>query len=162
MNAANSDAHDFQCRLVWTGATKGPTLDYDTYSREYRIDGAGKKHSISGTAAPAFRGEEALWNPEEMLVASLSACHFLTYAALCARARIPLVAYEDDARGTMAKVEGKVRFTEVVLRPRATIASGDAERARALHEKAHAHCFITNSVNFPVRHEPEVGVAGPV
>ena len=161
MNAASPDAHEFQCRLVWTGAAKGATADYDTYSREYRIDGAGKMHSISGTAAPAFHGDEALWNPEEMLVAALSACHFLTYAALCARARIPLVAYEDDAWGTMAKVDGKVRFTEVVLRPRVTIAAGDAERARALHEKAHAHCFIANSVNFPVRHEPTIGVTAP-
>lgn len=162
MNAAHSDAHEFQCRLVWTGAAKGGTVDYDTYSREYRIDGAGKKHSISGTAAPAFRGDEALWNPEEMLVAALSACHWLTYAALCVRARITVITYEDDASGTMAKADGKVRFTEVVLRPRVTISAGDAERARALHEKAHAYCFIANSVNFPVRHEPTIQIAAPV
>jgi organic hydroperoxide reductase OsmC/OhrA len=162
MNAANADAHEFRCRLVWTGAAKGPTQDYETYSREYRIDGEGKPSSIRGTAAAAFRGDAALWNPEEMLVASLSACHFLTYAALCARSRITVVAYEDNAWGEMKRVEGKVRFTEVVLRPRVTISSGDAERARALHEKAHDHCFIASSVNFPVRHEPHIEVAAPV
>lgn len=161
MNAANPGDHEFRCRLVWTGAAKGATLDHDTFSRDCRIDGEGKSHSILGTSAPAFHGDDARWNPEEMLVAALSACHFLTYAALCARARIPLVAYEDDAWGTMRKVDGRIRFTEVVLRPRVTIASGDTARALALHEKANEHCVIANSVNFPVRHEPTVGVSGP-
>jgi len=162
MSATQPDAHEFQCRLVWTGAARGGTLDYDSYSRDVRIDAPGKKHSISGTSAVAFRGDPALWNPEEMLVAALSACHFLSYAALCARSKITVVAYEDDASGTMAKVDGKVRFTEAVLRPRVTISSGDAEKARALHDRAHAICIIANSVNFTVRHEPSIDVAAPV
>jgi organic hydroperoxide reductase OsmC/OhrA len=162
MSGAHTDTHEFRCRLVWTGAAKGGTTDYDTYSREYRIDGEGKQLSIRGTAAPAFRGDATLWNPEETLVAALSACHFLTYAALCARARITVVAYEDNAWGEMKKIDGKIRFAEVVLRPRVTIRSGDAEKAKALHEKAHEHCFIASSVNFPVRNEPHVEVAGPV
>jgi organic hydroperoxide reductase OsmC/OhrA len=162
MSATHGEAHEFRCRLVWTGAAKGGTREYETYSREYRIDGEGKQFSIRGTAAQAFRGDATLWNPEEMLVAALSACHFLTYAALCARSRITVVTYEDNAWGEMKKTDGKVRFTEVVLRPRVTISSGDAERASALHEKAHDHCFIASSVNFPVRHEPHVEVAAPV
>lgn len=161
MTAPHAGAHEFRCRLVWTGARHGAALDYDSFSRECRIDGEGKMHSIEGTSAPAFHGDHSRWNPEEMLVAALSACHFLTYAALCARARIPLVAYEDDAWGTMQKADGKVRFTEVVLRPRVTIASGDTDRALALHAKANEHCFIASSVNFPVRHEPVVRVSGP-
>lgn len=162
MSAPHPDVHEFDCRLVWTGAAKGGTTDYETYSREYRIDGKGKKHSLGGSAAPAFRGDATLWNPEEMLVAALSACHFLSYVALCARARITVVAYEDDARGTMSKVDGTVRFTEVVLRPRVTVSAGDAERARTLHEKAHQICFIANSVNFPVRNEPVTQMTAPV
>jgi organic hydroperoxide reductase OsmC/OhrA len=163
MNTRHPGAHRFDCRLVWTGAVKGPTLDYETYSREYRIDGSGKPTSISGTAATAFRGDDARWNPEEMLVASLSACHFLSYLALCARAGIAVTGYEDEASGTMASVDRVVRFTEVVLRPRVAVAGGtDAERARALHERAHSTCFIANSVNFPVRHEPTIHVDAPV
>lgn len=162
MNATKDGAHEFRCRLVWTGAVKGGTVGYETYSRGYRIDGEGKPFSIRGSAATAFHGDGTLWNPEELLVASLSACHFLTYAALCARSRIGVVAYADDAWGEMKRVDGKVRFTEVVLRPRVTISSGDAERARALHDKAHEHCFVVSSVNFPVRHEAYVEVAAPV
>ncbi|HEY7728034.1 MAG TPA: OsmC family protein [Candidatus Eisenbacteria bacterium] len=162
MSTAHTEAHEFRCRLVWTGAANGGTTDYETYSREYRIDGEAKSLSIRGTSAAAFCGDPTLWNPEEMLVAALSACHFLTYAALCARARITVVAYEDNAWGEMKRIDGRVRFSEVVLRPRVTIASGDPARARALHGKAHEHCFIAGSVNFPVRHEPYVEAASPV
>ena len=163
MSTPHTGDHHFECRLVWTGAAKGPTVDYETYSREHRIDGTRKSTSISGTAATAFRGDDTRWNPEEMLVASLSACHFLTYVALCARAGIPVIGYEDEATGTMSRVDRVVRFTEVVLHPRVTIAGGaDPEKARALHEKAHAVCFIASSVNFPVRNEPTIRVAAPV
>ena len=150
--------HAFACHLHWTGAAHGPVRDYERYSREYRIDIAGKP-SLSGSAAPPFRGSPALHNPEDLLVAALSACHLLSYLALCARAGIVVEAYEDAARGTMAfDRERKVmRFTEVVLRPTVRIAdAADLDRARSLHDKAHHECFIANSVNFPVRHEPTV------
>lgn len=159
--SAAQDAHRFECRLVWTGAMKGPTSEYERYSREYRVDFQGKP-SLRGTAAPAFRGDPALHDPEDLLVAALSGCHCLSYLALCARAGIHVTGYEDEAYGTMERVERVVKFTEVVLRPRVTIAAGDAEKARALHERAHATCFIANSVNFPVRNEPEISVVAPV
>ena len=162
MNTPNPDRHDFRARLVWTGAVRGGTTDYESYSREYRVDIEGKP-SIRGTAAPAFRGDAALHNPEDLLVAALSACHFLSYIALCARARINVIAYEDDAVGTMDKVDRVVRFTEVTLRPKVTIAPGsDPEKARELHARAHAICFIANSVNFPVKNEPTITPAAPV
>jgi organic hydroperoxide reductase OsmC/OhrA len=153
--------HDFACHLWWTGAAHGPVRDYESYSREYRIDIAGKP-SLSGSSSPSFRGSAALHNPEDLLVAALSACHLLSYLALCARAGVIVEAYEDAARGTMAfDRERKVmHFTEVVLRPKVRIAnSADLERARSLHEKAHHECFIANSVNFTVRNEPTVTAA---
>jgi organic hydroperoxide reductase OsmC/OhrA len=162
MSASHTDQHRFESRLVWTGATKGGTASYESYSREYRIDIKGKP-SIRGTAAVPFRGDPALPNPEDLLVASLSACHFLSYAALCARGGVNLVAYEDDAEGTVQRVDGVFRFTEVVLHPKVSIAAGsDTDKARAFHAEAHAICFIANSVNFPVRNEPAVAVAAPV
>jgi organic hydroperoxide reductase OsmC/OhrA len=157
-----NEAHRFECRLVWTGAMKGPTANYDTYSREYRVDFQGKP-SIRGTAAPAFRGDPALHNPEDLLVAAISGCHALSYLALCARGGVQVTGYEDEVYGTMERVNGVVKFTEVVLHPRVTIAPGsDGEKARALHERAHAICFIASSVNFPVRNQPTISVAAPV
>jgi organic hydroperoxide reductase OsmC/OhrA len=73
-----------------------------------------------------------------------------------------VVAYEDDARGEMTQIDGVMRFREVVLRPKVAIADASRiDQAIALHEKAHAICFIANSVNFPVRHEAVVTVAQP-
>ncbi len=158
----DSQQHEFACQLVWTGAMQGGTTSYDHYSRECRVDFEGKP-SLCGTSAPAFRGDPSLTNPEDLLVASLSMCHFLTYVALCARKGVTVVAYEDDANGVMKRVGRTFRFTDVLLRPRVTIAAGsDPETARSLHDRAHQECFISNSVNFPVRHEPVITVAAPV
>ena len=153
-----SDAHVFECRLVWTGAESGGTAKYEAYSREYRVDFEGKA-SLHGTAAPMFLGDPTLHNPEDLLVASLCGCHCLTYLALCARSGVAVVGYEDRASGRMAVVDGVLRFTEVKLSPRVVVAPGsDVERARKLHDKAHRGCFIVASVNFPVTNEATVVV----
>ena len=74
-----------------------------------------------------------------------------------------MIAYEDEVFGRMERVDGVVKFTEVLLKPKVSIAPGsDAEKARSLHERAHAICFIASSVNFPVRHEATVTAAAPV
>jgi len=152
-------AHEYRTNLTWTGATAGPTASYATYSREYVVEIDGKP-PLRGSADPLFRGDGALHNPEDLLVAALSGCHLLSYLALAARAGVHVVAYEDRAHGTMVLEGGGGRFTEVVLRPRVTIAAGgDEALARRLHDQAHAGCFIAASMNFPVRHVPEVQVA---
>lgn len=156
---AEGHQHRYRATLIWTGAAQGPTTSYDSYSREYRMEIHGKPPLI-GSSDPAFRGDPALWNPEDMLVAALSSCHALSYLALCARVRIPVIAYRDEATGMMDKKDGKIRFTEVVLHPHVMIAAGaDLAKAVGLHHKAHELCFIANSVNFPVRNEPQVAVA---
>jgi organic hydroperoxide reductase OsmC/OhrA len=80
----------------------------------------------------------------------------LSYLAECARAGIEVASYEDQASGLMTITDGRMRFTEVTLAPRVVIAAGDLDKATALHEKAHAVCFIANSVNFPVLAMPMV------
>ena len=147
--------HHFAARITWIGAAQGPTRSYESYARDYLVEIEGKP-PLEGSSDPAFRGDAKRHNPEDLLVASLSACHLLWYLHLCADAGIEVAAYQDEASGTMARVDGKVRFTEVMLRPRVGIAAGDLEQAKALHARAHAECFIANSVNFPVRHEPTV------
>ncbi len=153
-----SHEHRFACRLEWVGASAGGTTGYASYSRACDVSFEGKP-TLHMSAAPPFRGDGALHNPEDLLMAALSACHFLSYAALCARKGIVLVSYEDEAIGSMERSAGKIRFVDVLLHPRATIltgASGDLELAAALHGQAHEECFIASSVNFPVRHEAVV------
>ena len=151
--------HHFAAHLAWTGAAAGPTRTYAAYDRAWRAEVAGKP-PLEGSADPVFRGDPARYNPEDLLVVALSACHMLTYLALCARAGIEVSAYEDQASGTMAIADGKMRFVEVTLAPQVVIAAGDLDRARALHAQAHADCFIASSVNFPVRNRATVSGAG--
>ena len=149
-------AHTYRAKTVWTGAAKGPAGDYKTYSREWTGAIAGKP-SLRGSADAAFLGDASLYNPEDLLLIALSTCHMLSYLALAARSGIEVLAYEDEAEGTMAIKDKRMRFVEVVLRPRVTIAeSVDAGRAMALHTGAHDECFVANSVNFPVRHEAKI------
>ena len=150
--------HQYQANLRWTGAGRGPAASYEGYSREYVVETDGKP-ALKGSADPAFRGDGSVHNPEDLLLAALAGCHLLSYLALCVRAGIEVVAYEDAASGTLT-LEGGGRFTEVVLRPRVVIGTGnDVEKARKLHEAAHEQCFIASSMNFPVRHEPTVSEA---
>ncbi len=150
--------HHFAAHLTWTGASAGSTRTYDSYVRAWRAEVAGKP-PLEGSSDSVFRGDPAKYNPEDLLVVALASCHLLSYLALCARAGIEVAAYEDEASGTMAIKDGKMRFVEVMLAPRVTIASGNLERATALHAQAHAECFIANSVNFPVRNRPTVVLA---
>jgi organic hydroperoxide reductase OsmC/OhrA len=147
--------HHFAARLLWTGAAAGPTRTYEGYGRAWRAEIAGKP-PLEGSADPVFRGDAAKHNPEDLLVVALASCHMLSYLALCARAGIEVAAYEDEASGTMAIKDGRMRFVEVTLAPKVVIAAGDLERAEALHAQAHAECFIANSVNFPVCNRPTV------
>jgi organic hydroperoxide reductase OsmC/OhrA len=117
---------------------------------------------VPGSSDPSFRGDPARYTPEELLVMSISSCHMLWYLHLCAVAKIVVTAYEDNPVGTMVEsADGSGRFIEVVVKPTVTLAAGsDAEKAEALHEQAHHFCFIANSVNFPIRTEPDTLIEG--
>ena len=112
---------------------------------------------MAASADPNFRGDQTRYNPEELLVAALSSCHMLWYLHLCAVNKIEVLTYRDRATGFMEEQAGAGRFREVILRPAVTIAKGsNPDQARALHARAHQECFIANSVNFPVLHEPSI------
>lgn len=151
--------HSFQYRasIAWTGNQGTGTSGYRAYSRDYNISAPGKP-VIAGSSEVAFRGDKERYNPEDLLVASISSCHMLWYLHLAAEAGLVVETYEDDAEGTMVVESGGAgRFTSVSLRPKITLAAdSDIKSAHALHETAHKKCFIANSVNFPVSCEPEI------
>lgn len=156
-------SHLYRTHLIWTGADgDADAKAFRNHNRSYRVEASGKP-DIAGSSDKIFRGDAARWNPEDMLVASLSACHHLWYMGLCAAAGIVVLAYEDDADGEMTEEEpgGAGQFVRVTLRPRVTLAPGaDRGKALMLHETAHKNCFVARSVNFPVESEPTVVVAG--
>jgi organic hydroperoxide reductase OsmC/OhrA len=149
--------HDFAVRLEWLGNRGTGTSDVRSYGREHVLSG-GAAADIQGSAAKPFRGDDARWNPEQLLIASLSQCHLLSYLLEAARAGVVVTAYEDDAVGVLRQEGDAGQFESVTLRPVVTISAGDPEVALALHESAARNCFIARSVNFPVHHEPRTVV----
>jgi organic hydroperoxide reductase OsmC/OhrA len=152
--------HVFKADVEWTGDRGAGTASYRAYGRDHLIAAPGKP-TIAGSSDQAFRGDAARWNPEELLVGSLSACHMLWYLHLCADAGVVVIAYADHAEGEMVlDADGGGRFSRVTLRPRVTVAAeSDPARAQLLHGEAHRRCFIANSVSFPIGCEPVCVIA---
>lgn len=143
----------FLSHLEWSGAANGATHDPATFSRN--LDVTAGPIAVPMSSAPGFRGDASRANPEQLFVASLSACQALTYLFLAAKNGVAVTAYTDDAEGRLGLAEGRMRVSRVVLRPRITLADrGSEAQARALIERAHADCFIANSTTTPIQIEP--------
>jgi organic hydroperoxide reductase OsmC/OhrA len=146
--------HSFEVSVEWLGNRGTGTSHYRAYGREHRVTAEGKPE-IAGSSARVFHGNLDRWNPEEELIAALSACHMLSYLHVAVLHGVVVDAYTDAATGTMrVNDEGGGRFTEVTLSPVVTISTGDPDLANSLHAEASRKCFIAASVNFPVRHRP--------
>jgi organic hydroperoxide reductase OsmC/OhrA len=156
-----SRTHSYDVSVTWTGNRGTGTSGYTDYDRDHEVTADGRA-AIAASSDPAFRGDPNRWNPELELTAALSSCHMLWYLHLCAVAGVSVTSYTDAARGVMVEnADGGGHFTEVVLRPRVTVASAAMiDKATALHAEAHAKCFVASSMNFPVRHEPVVTANG--
>ena len=158
---AVAKTHRYTCETVWTGNLGQGTQDYRAYSRDHDVHIAGKK-ILAGSADPLFRGDAARHNPEDLLLAALSACHMLWFLHLAASHGIVVESYADNAEGEMAlEANGAGQFTRVLLRPEVLISAGDADLANELHHKANAMCFIARSMNFLVEHEPLTTLSAP-
>jgi organic hydroperoxide reductase OsmC/OhrA len=155
-----SDAHVFEVTLRYPASATQPMPPNANFSRD-NIMQSGTKHEIAASSPAAFGGDDARYNPEELMLMSLSECHMLTYLAIAAKKQITIIGYEDRATGQLGigefGVTGKTSMQRVTLHPRVTVAKGtNLDDAQAIHVKAHANCFMANSVNFPITAEPEI------
>ncbi len=134
-------AHHYPLQLHWTGST----LD-GAYNRNATVTAAGK-HSLSVSSAPEYAGDATRWNPEDLLGTALATCHMLTFLALCAKAKVEVVGYEDHAEAVLDTVDKVTRVTQVRLRPSIRVTRGTSmAKVTELFEKAHKYCFVANSV----------------
>ena len=158
-----SRTHTYRLDLEWTGNTGDGTASYRGYERTHVLRHP-PKPDLPGSSDAAFRGDASRWNPEELLVASLSACHMLGYLHQAALAGVVVTSYTDEPVGEMAEDDaGGGRFSAVLLRPTVTVSDASmAEVASSLHAVAHDGCFIAASVSFPVTHSPTTLVAPAV
>jgi organic hydroperoxide reductase OsmC/OhrA len=161
-SSARYKEHTYAIETCWTGNDGQGTESYKSYRRDHTIRSDGKPE-ILGSSDPAFRGDRTRYNPEELMVASLSACHMLWYLHLCAVNHITVLEYRDAASGVMREnPDGSGEFIKMVLKPEVKL-SGDGQQSRALalHEEAHRLCFIARSVKFPVEIAPRIMTEEP-
>lgn len=153
--------HTYTTEIIWTGNSGAGTRNYRSYSRSHTIQSP-KKPVILGSSDPSFMGNADRYNPEELFLASLSSCHMLWYLHLCSENEIVVIAYRDEPTGTMREERnGSGQFEAVLLKPQVTILTPEKlDLARKLHHTAGEKCFIANSCNFPVEHEPVISISG--
>jgi len=150
-----SKEHHYKATVVWTGNKGQGTADYKSYDRNYTIS-LENKPDIQGSADMPFRGDGTKPNPEDLFLSSLSICHMLWFLHFCADNGIVVTDYKDNAIGTMIEnAGGGGRFIEATLQPVVTITDKTKiDKANSLHAEANKKCFIANSCNFPVKHNP--------
>ena len=151
-----SAVHRYATSLRWAGTTGG---GYEAYDRAHTVTAAPAEAVLALSADPAFRGDPARLNPEQLLVAAASSCQLLSFLAVAARARLDVVAYADEATAVMPEDDPPMRVTAIELRPMITLADTDrarpsAERLLHLSEIAHQECFIANSLRSEISVDP--------
>lgn len=156
--------HSYKVKIEWTGNQGDGTLNYKSYNRNHTISAEGKYDTILASSDPSFLGDTSRYNPEELFLSSLSACHMLWYLHLCSVNKIIVMDYMDNATGIMEEnKDGSGQFVEVTLNPIVTIENTDdinnvglIAKANALHSEANKMCFIANSCNFTVGHNSKI------
>lgn len=152
--------YNYEVQVKWTGNEGEGTSSYQSYKRCHTITVEGKYEPIKGSSDPHFLGEQTKYNPEELFLSSLSACHMLWYLHLCATHGITVSAYEDKATGTMQEnSNGSGSFKEVILHPQVKILEENRiAKANELHKEANKMCFIANSCNFKITHQSHMEI----
>ncbi len=147
--------HNYIINIEWTGNLGSGTSGYKNYSRDHTIS-INSKQKIFASSDPAFQGDTKKYNPEDLFLSSISACHMLWYLHLCSDAGIIVEKYYDNAKGIMNEgFEEGGKFVEVNLFPNIQIQNSDKiQLAIELHFLAHKKCFIANSCNFPIKVYP--------
>lgn len=149
--------HNYALKINWTGNSGSGTNSYKSYERSFEVSVDGKE-IINGSSDPSFNGDKTKYNPEELLLASISSCHMLWYLHLCADDGIIVTSYIDNAEGIMVENDnGGGKFEQVILKPVISVTENSMiEKAIILHAKANKLCFVANSVNFRISHQPVI------
>lgn len=148
--------HTYILKLNWIGNQSVDSLKND---RLYEIS-IPEKEKFLGSADKVFYGDETLYNPEDLLLSALTACHMMSYLYLCRKKGIKVKAYTDQPEGRLkVNPDGSGQFEQVVLRPQVSIVNEEQkQQAQDLHQEAGKLCFIARSCNFTIIYEPQIDV----
>ena len=147
------NTHQFKIELDWKLPLKTNNNHQRTYIKSHTIY-IKDKPNLEVSAAKVFKGDPKLYNPEDLLLSSLTSCHMMSYLYCCAQNNIEVVSYSDESEAFLeVNSDGSGRITKVILNPIVYITDpNQIELANSLHKKANRLCFIANSCNFVVEH----------
>lgn len=146
--------HAYRTQVSWSGSTG---VGYDAYGRTHDLRVEPGVHQMAMSADPAFGGDAALTNPEQLLLAAASSCQLLSFLAVAARSRVDVLAYADAAEAIMPEDVTPMKITRIVLRPVIVVASGtDHDRVRRIVRLAHEACFIARTLDTEMIIEPTI------
>ena len=152
--------HTFKATINWNINEGESTKNPRTFSRNHEVLIANKATPLQVSAAKPFRGDDALYNPEDLLLSALTSCHMMSYLYDCAQNNIEVISYTDNSEGDLEVTPtGSGSFKTVRIKPVVTIKNeSQKELAKSLHSKANQLCFIANSCNFPITHHAKIVV----
>ncbi|SFJ24578.1 Organic hydroperoxide reductase OsmC/OhrA [Olleya namhaensis] len=152
--------HTFKATINWNINEGESTQNPRTFSRNHEVLIENKATPLKVSAAKPFRGDDALYNPEDLLLSALTSCHMMSYLYVCAQNNIEVLSYTDNAEGDLeVNASGSGSFKTVRLKPVVSIKdASQKELAKSLHTKANQLCFIANSCNFPIVHDATIVV----
>ena len=147
--------HTFKATVNWEINDGESTQNPRTFSRNHEVIIDNKATPLNVSAAKTFRGDDSLYNPEDLLLSALTSCHMMSYLYVCSQNNIEVLSYTDSAEGDLeVNASGSGSFKTVRLKPVVTIKDiNQKELALSLHKEANSLCFIANSCNFPITHK---------
>jgi len=152
--SAGRRAQHFEAQLAWRRGDQAFSDNRYSRAHEWRFDGGLRvPASSSPLSVPLPMSDPAAVDPEEALVAAASSCHMLFFLWFAAQRGFIVDDYRDHAVGTMeSNAAGKMAMTVITLRPAIAFsgAAPDAVALEALHNDAHANCYIANSIRAEV------------
>lgn len=153
--------HHFSLTLRATPQAPGDERTAKRLGRRHVVESEGKP-PIEGSSAVAFFGEVERWNPEELFLAALAQCHYLSYLFVAERAGLVVRDYRCGAQAILeVEPSGAGQIVRVTLTPEVSVDLGMGERARQLHHEAHELCFIARSVACEVSWDDTVVEVSP-
>jgi hypothetical protein len=90
--------HRYTVACSWEGSTGA---GYDRYQRAHSGSAPPALTELTLSSDPAFRGDPARLNPEQIFVLASSSCQLLSFLAVAARARLDVRRYQDHAEAEM-------------------------------------------------------------
>jgi organic hydroperoxide reductase OsmC/OhrA len=152
-----SSTHIFNAQLNWQVNQKFYSKNSRKIGKNHQVNIEGKE-ILNISAVKAFKGDPELLNPEDLLLTALTSCHMMSYLYVCSQHQIEVLSYIDNSEGILeVEDSGKGQFTKIELNPIVTIKDPEyLELAKELHLKAHKLCFIANSCNFVIHHNPTI------